>query len=138
MNQLIAEIERKSWLAERDSDETQDQVVLHPEKIGGIEDWGYPPYLSRLKLMAAELEQLNFQCDFLPNPVISEVLGRVEGLIDAYNTKFAQQIGGAFPAWAASNKDRPPLTVDFLETTFFPPLSKIPPRKVTVRLHLHV
>ncbi len=120
LNQLIAEIECKSWLTERDSGETQDQIVLDPEEIGEIEDWGYPLYLSKLELKAAELEQLNFQCDFLPNPVISEVLRRVEGLMDGYNTKFAQQIGGSFPAWAASNKDRPPLTVDFLEMLFLP------------------
>ena len=124
LNQLITEIECKSWLTERDSGETQDQIVLDPEEIEAIEDWGYPPYLSKLELMAAELEQLNFQCDFLPNPVIGKVLGRVEGLIDGYNSKFAQRIGDSFPAWAASNKDRPPLTVDFLEMLFLPRYQK--------------
>ena len=124
LNQLIAEIECKSWLAERDSGETQDQVVLNPKEIKEIEDWGYSQYLSKLELMAAELEQLNFQCDFLPNPVISEVLRRVEGLIDGYNTDFSQRIGDSFPAWIASNKDRPPLTVDFLELIFLPRYQK--------------
>ena len=101
LNQLIAEIECKSWLTERDSGGTQDQVVLNPKEIEEIEDWGYSQYLSKLELMAAELEQLNFQCDFLPNPVISEVLGRVEGLIDGCNTDFAQRIGDSFPTWIA-------------------------------------
>ena len=70
--------------------------------------------------MAAELEQLNFQCDFLPPPVIGEVLGRVKGLIDEYNIEFAQQIATSFPAWIASNRDKPLLTVDFLEMLFLP------------------
>ncbi len=120
LNQLIAEIERKSYPADRGSDKTQDQVDLKPEEVGEVADWGYAQRLSKLELMAAELDQLNFQCDFLPNPVIGEALGRVEGLIDKYNTDFAQRIGDSFPAWIASNEDRPPLTVDFLELLFLP------------------
>ncbi len=120
LNQLIAEVERKNYPADRDSDKAQDQVDLNPEEVGAVADWGYAQRLSKLELMAAELEQLNFQCDFLPNPVIGEVLGRVEGLIDEYNTDFAQRIGASFPTWVASNKDRPPLTVDFLELLFLP------------------
>ena len=120
LNQLIAEIECKSWLTERDSGETQDQIVLDPDEIGEVEDWGYPAYLSKLELMAAELEQLNFQCDFLPNPVIGEVLGRVKGLVDEYNMIFAQQVATSFPVWTNANRDKPPLTVDFLDRLFLP------------------
>ena len=120
LNQLIAEVERKSYPADRDSDKAQDQVDLNPEEVGAVADWGYAQRLSKLELMAAELEQLNFQCDLLPNPVIGEVLGRVEGLINEYNTEFAQRIGDSLPAWIASNKDRPPLTIDFLELLFLP------------------
>ena len=120
LNQLIAKIERKSYPADRDSDKAQDQVDLNPEEVGAVADWGYAQRLSKLELMAAELEQLNFQCDFLPNPMIGEVLGRVEGLINEYNTEFAQRIGDSLPAWIASNKDRPPLTIDFLELLFLP------------------
>ena len=120
LNQLIARVERKGWLAERNRSQAQNQVVLNPDKIGDVTGWGYPADLSKLELMAAELEQLNFQCDFLPTPVIGEVLGRVKGLIDEYNTEFAQRIGGSFPTWIASNRDKPLLTVDFLEMLFLP------------------
>ena len=120
LNQLIARVERKGWLAERNRSQAQNQVVLNPDKIGDVTGWGYPADLSKLELMAAELEQLNFQCDFLPTPVIGEVLGRVKGLIDEYNTEFAQRIGGSFPTWIASNRDEPLLTVDFLEMLFLP------------------
>lgn len=120
LNQLIARVERKSWLAEEDRSQVQNQVVLDSDKIGGVTGWGYPTDLAKLELMAAELEQLNFQCDFLPTPVIGEVLGRVKGLIDEYNIEFAQQIGGSFPAWIASSRDKPLLTVDFLEMFFLP------------------
>ena len=120
LNRLIAGIERKSWSTERYQSQAQNQVVLNPDKVGDAAGWGYPAYLSKLELMAAELEQLNFQCDFLPAPVIGEVLGRVKESIDEYNTEFAQQIGTFFPAWTASNRDKPLLTVDFLEMLFLP------------------
>ena len=120
LNQLIARVERKGWLAERNRSQAQNQVVLNPDKIGDVTGWEYPADLSKLELMAAELEQLNFQCDFLATPVIGEVLGRVKGLIDEYNTEFAQRIGGSFPTWIASNRDKPLLTVDFLEMLFLP------------------
>ena len=118
LNQLIARAERKSWLAEEDRSQAQNQMVLDSDKIGGVTDWGDQADLSKVELMAAELEQLNFQCDFLPPPVIGEVLERVKGLIDEYNIEFAQQIATSFPAWTASNRDKPLLTVDFLETLF--------------------
>ena len=98
LNQLVATAERKSWFAERHRNRTQNQVALNPDEIGEMADWEYPAYLSKMELMAAELEQLNFQCDFLPNPMIDKVLGRVKGLINEYNTKFAQRIGVSFPA----------------------------------------
>ncbi len=120
LNQLIAKVERKSWLAEGDRSQAQSQVVLNPDKIGDVTGWGYQVYLSKLELMAAELEQLNFQCDFLPVTVIDEVLGRVKRLIDEYNIEFARWIGSSFPAWIASNRDKPLLTVDFLEMLFLP------------------
>ena len=120
LNRLIARVEHKSWLLEGDRGETQNQVALNPDGIGEIEDWGYPVYLSKLELMATELEQLNFQCDFLPTPVIGEVLGRVKELIDEYNIKFAQWIATSFPVRTASNRDKPLLTVDFLELLFLP------------------
>ena len=120
LNQLIAEIKRKNWLAEKGPSKAQGQVVLNTYKIGEMTDWGYPVYLSKLELMAAELEQLNFECDFLPNPVIGEVLGRVKGLVDEYNIAFAQQVGTSFPAWTNPNREKPPLTVDFLERLFLP------------------
>ena len=120
LNQLIARVERKLWLAEGHRSQEQNQVALDSDKIGAVTSWGYPADLAKLELMAAELEQLNFQCDFLPTPMIGEVLGRVKGLIDEYNIAFAQQIGGAFPAWIASNRDKPLLTVDFLEMLFLP------------------
>ncbi len=123
LNQLIAKVERKSWLVEEDRKGTQNQVALNPDEIRDVEDWGenvYPAHLSKLELMAAELEQLNLQCDFLPNPVIDQILGRVKGLIDEYNIKFAQRIATAFPVWTASNRDQPLLTVDFLELLFLP------------------
>ena len=84
LNQLVATAERKSWFAEEHRNRAQNQVALNPDEIGEMENWGYPAYLSKLELVAAELEQLNFQCDFLPHPVIDEVLGRVKGLIDEY------------------------------------------------------
>ncbi len=120
LNQLIAKVERKSWLAEGDRSQARNQVVLNPDEIGDVADWGDQADLSKVELMAAELEQLNFQCDFLPSPVIGEVLGRVKGLIDEYNIEFAQQIATSFPAWTASNRDKPLLAVDFLETLFLP------------------
>ena len=120
LNQLIARAERKGWLAEGDRSQAQNQVVLNPDKIRAVTGWGYPADLSKLELMAAELEQLNFQCDFLPTPVIGKVLGRVKGLVDEYNTEFARRIRDSFPAWIASNKDKPLLTVDFLEVLFLP------------------
>ena len=120
LNQLIADIERRNWLAERNPSKAQGQVILNTYKIGEMTDWGYPAYLSKLELMAAELGQLNFQCDFLPNPVIGGVLGRVKGLVDEYNIAFAQQIATSFPAWTNPNRDKPPLTVDFLERLFLP------------------
>ena len=120
LNQLIARAERKGWLVEEDRSQVQNQVVLSPDKIGDVTGWGYQADFSKLELMAAELEQLNFQCDFLPALVIGEVLGRVKGLIDEYNTEFARRIRDSFPAWIASNKDKPLLTVDFLEVLFLP------------------
>ena len=120
LNQLIARVERKSGWTEGDRSQAQNQVVLNPDKIGDITDWGYQADLSRLELMAAELEQLNFQCNFLPATVIGEVLGRVKGLVDEYSIEFAQQIATSFPAWTASNRDKPLLTVDFLEMLFLP------------------
>ncbi|HIC43450.1 MAG TPA: hypothetical protein EYO73_03900, partial [Sulfurimonas sp.] len=114
LNQLIASTESRSWLADSHRRGTQNQDV---------EGWrkkGYPAYLSKLEFMADGLEQLNFQCDFLPNPVIVQVLGRVEGLINEYNTEFAQRIAASFPAWTTSNRDKPLLTVDFLELLFLP------------------
>ena len=120
LNQLIARVERKSWLAEEDRSQEQNQVVLDSDKIGGVTGWGYLADLAKLELMAAELEQLNFQCDFLPAPVIGKVLGRVKGLVDEYNIEFAQRIGGSFPTWISSNGDKPLLTVDFLEMLFLP------------------
>ena len=114
LNQLIARVERKRWLPDGHREGAQNRAVV---------DWqekAYPAYLSKLGLMAAELEQLNFQCDFLPNPVIGEALGRVKGLIDEYNTEFSQRIATAFPAWVTSNKGKPPLTIDFLELLFLP------------------
>ena len=120
LNRLIARIERKTGLAEGDRSRAQNQMVLNPDKIGDVTDWGYQADLSKLELMAAELEQLNFQCDFLPTPMIGEVLGRVKGLIDEYNVEFAQRIATAFPTWIASNRDKPLLTVDFLELLFLP------------------
>lgn len=120
LNQLIARAERKGWLAEEDRSQVQNQVVLSPDKIGYVTGWGYQADFSKLELMAAELEQLNFQCDFLPALVIGEVLGRVKGLIDEYNTEFARRIRDSFPAWIASNKDKPLLMVDFLEVLFLP------------------
>ena len=120
LNQLIARAERKRWLAEEDRSQEQNQMILNPDKIEDVTDWGYQADLSKLELMAAELEQLNFQCDFLPTPVIGGVLGRVKGLVDEYNIEFAQRIATSFPAWIASNRDKPLLTVDFLELLFFP------------------
>ena len=120
LNQLIARAERKSWLAEGDRSQAQNQVVLNPDKIGDVADWGDQADLSKVELMAAELEQLNFQCDFLPPPVIGEVLGRVKGLIDEYNMEFTQRIATSFPAWTILNRDKPLLTVDFLELLFLP------------------
>ena len=120
LNQLIATVERKGWKIEGHRSKMQNQMVLNPDKIGDVVDWGYPVYLSKLELMAAELEQLNFQCDFLPAPVIGEVLGRVEGLIDEHNAEFAQQITTSFPAWTVSDRDKPLLTVNFLDTLFLP------------------
>lgn len=129
LNQLIARVDRKRWLTDEDRNQAQNQVALNPDKvgvvldsnkIGDITDWGYQTDLSRLELMAAELEQLNFQCDFLPAPMIGEVLGRVKGLIDEYNIEFAQQIATSFPTWTVSNRDKPLLTVDFLELLFLP------------------
>ena len=120
LNQLIARIERKDWSAEGDPGQAQNQVALNPDEIGDITDWGYQADLSRLELMAAELEQLNFQCDFLPTPVIREVLERVKGLIDEYNIEFGQRIATSFPTWTVSNRDKPLLTVDFLEMLFLP------------------
>ena len=120
LNQLVATAERKSWFAERHRNRTQNQVALNPDEIGEMADWEYPAYLSKMELMAAELKQLNFQCDFLSNPMIDKVLGRVTGLIDEYNTKFAQRIATAFPRWIVSNRDKPSLTVDFLEMLFLP------------------
>ena len=120
LNQLIARAERRSWLAEEDRSQEQNQVVLDSDKIGGVTGWGYQADISRLELMAAELDQLNFQCDFLPTLVIGEVLGRVKGLIDEYNIEFAQRIATSFPAWIASNREKPLLTVDFLELLFLP------------------
>ncbi|RKU11728.1 hypothetical protein C6502_07595 [Candidatus Poribacteria bacterium] len=119
LNQLITRIEHKS-LAERDWRRIQKQAALNPDKIEDVTDWGYQTDLSKLELMAAELEQLNFQCDFLPAPVIGEVLGRVKGLIDEYNIEFAQRIATSFPTWTVSNRDKPLLTVDFLDTLFLP------------------
>ena len=116
LNQLIARVERKRWLAEDDRNQEQNQV----DKIEEVTDWGYQADLSKLELMAAELEQLNFQCDFLPTPVVGEVLGRVQGLIDEYNIEFAQRIATSFPTWTVSNRDKPLLTVDFLELLFLP------------------
>ena len=66
------------------------------------------------------MEQLNLQCDFLPTPVVGEVLGRVKGLIDEYNIEFAQRIATSFPTWTVSNRDKLLLTVDFLELLFLP------------------
>ena len=120
LNQLIARVERKLWLAEGHRSQGQNQVVLNSDKIGDITGGGYQANLSKLELMAAELEQLNFQCDFLPAPVIGEVLGRVKGLIDEYNIEFAQRIATSFPTWRAGNRDKPLLTVDFLEMLFSP------------------
>ena len=123
LNRLIARVERKSWLAGRHRNQVQSPATLGPDEIEEVEDWGknvYPAHLSKLELMAAKLEQLNFQCNFLPNPVIGEILGRVKGLIDEYNIKFAQQIATSFPAWTASNRDKPLLTVDFLKLLFLP------------------
>ena len=120
LNQLIARVERKRWLAEGDRSQAQNQVVLNPDKIGAVMGWEYQADLSKLELMAAELEQLNFQCDFLPTSVIGGVLGRVKGLIDEYNIEFAQRIATSFPTWAVSNRDKPLLTVDFLEILFLP------------------
>ncbi|MYE90480.1 hypothetical protein F4X33_15960 [Candidatus Poribacteria bacterium] len=120
LNQLIARAECKSWLAGEDRSQIKNQVILNPDTIDEVTDWGDQAHLSKLELMAAELEQLNFQCDFLPTPVIGEVLGRVKELIDAYNINFAQQIATSFPAWIASDRDKPLLTVDFLDTLFFP------------------
>ena len=114
LNQLIASAESRSWLADSHRGGTQNQDV---------EGWrkkGYPAYLSKLEFMADGLEQLNFQCDFLPNPVIVQVLGRAEGLIDEYNMEFSQRIAASFPAWTTSNRDKPLLTVDFLELLFLP------------------
>ena len=119
LNQLIARVEHKS-LVEGARRRTQNQVVLNPDKIEDVTDWGYQADLAKLELMAAELEQLNFQCDFLPAPVIGEVLGRVKGLIDEYNVEFAQRIATSFPTWTAANKDKPLLTANFLETLFLP------------------
>ena len=123
LNRLIARVERKSWLAGGHRNQVQSPVTLGPDEIGKVEDWGknvYPAHLSKLELMAAKLEQLNCQCNFLPNLVIGEVLGRVKGLIDEYNINFAQQIATSFPAWTASNRHKPLLTVDFLELLFLP------------------
>ena len=120
LNQLIARVECKGWLAEEHRSQAQNQVALNPDEIGEVKDWEYPAHLSKLELMAAELEQLNCQCDFLPNPVIGEVLGRVKGLIDECNIEFAQWIASSFPSWITVNRDRPLLTVDFLDLLFFP------------------
>ena len=120
LNLLIARMERESWLTERHRSRAQNQIALNLDEIGEVEDWGSSAYLSKLELMAAELKQLNFQCDFLPNPMIDKVLGRVKGLIDEYNMKFAQRIATAFPRWIVSNRDKPSLTVDFLELLFLP------------------
>lgn len=120
LNQLIARSEHKRWLAEGDRSQVQNQVVLNPDKIGDVTGWGDLADLSKLELMAAELEQLNFQCDFLPIPVIGEVLGRVKGLIDEYNTEFARRIAISLPTWTTTNRDKPLLTVDFLELLFLP------------------
>ena len=137
LNQLIARLGRKRWLAEGDRSRGQNQDPLTPltspdesglsfppsqggcpDKIEGVTDWGYQADLSKLELMAAELEQLNFQCDFLPTSVIGQVLGRVKGLVDEYNIEFAQRIATSFPTWTVSNRDKPLLTVDFLELLF--------------------
>ena len=120
LNQLIARVERKRWLTEEDRSQEQNQVVLDSQKIGGVTGWGYPADLAKLELMAAELEQLNFQCDFLPAPVIGQVLERVKGLVDEYNIEFAQRIATSFPTWTVANKDKPLLTADFLEMLFLP------------------
>ncbi len=120
LSQLIARVERKSWLAGEGRSRAQNQVALDPDEIGEAGAWGYPAYLSKLELMAAELEQLNFQCDFLPKPMIGEVLGRVKGLIDEYNTEFTQWIATSLPAWTTLNRDKPLLTVDFLDLLFLP------------------
>lgn len=120
LNQLIARVERKGWLGGRHRSPVQGQVALDSSEIEEIEDWGYPGHLSKLELMAAELEQLNFQCDFLPDPVIGVVLGRIRGLIDEYNLAFARQIENFFPTWITANRDKLLLTVDFLERLFLP------------------
>ena len=120
LNQLIARVKCKSWLAEGHESRAQHPVALNPIEIGEIEEWEYSVYLSKLELMAAELEQLNFQCDFLPTPVIGEVLGRVKGLVDEYNMAFAQRVATSFPAWIAADRDKSLLTVDFLELLFLP------------------
>ena len=120
LNQLIARVKCKNWLTEGHESRTQPPVTLNPTEIGEIEEWEYSVYLSKLELMAAELEQLNFQCDFLPNPVIGEVLGRVKGLVDEYNMIFAQRVATSFPAWIAADRDKSLLTVDFLELLFLP------------------
>ena len=120
LNQLIARIKSKGWLGEEHRSRIQNQDALNLGEVREVEDWGYPGHLSKLELMASELEQLNFQCDFLPDSVICEVLGRVKGLIDESNTEFARQIEASFPKWTASNRDKPLLTVDFLEALFLP------------------
>ena len=56
LNQLITRVERKGWLAERERNQTQSQVALDLDEIGEV-DWGYPAHLSKLELMAANLEQ---------------------------------------------------------------------------------
>ena len=120
LNQLISRIEREGWLAGRHRSQAQGQVTLDSSEIEAVEDWGYPAHLSKLELMAAELEQLNFQCDFLSSPVIGVVLGRIKGLIDEYNMAFTRQIETSFPRWITAKRDKPLLTVDFLDLLFLP------------------
>ncbi len=114
LNQLIASAENRSWLAGGHRRGAQNQ---------GLEVWRkkvYPAYLSKLDFMADKLEQLNFQCELLPNPVIGQVLDRVKRLMDGYNMEFAQRIAASYPAWPSSDRDKPLLTADFLDLLFLP------------------
>ena len=52
--------------------------------------------------------------------MIGEIWGRIKGLIDEHNMGFAQRVATSFPAWITANRDKPPLTVDFLERLFLP------------------